>query len=139
MMAGSTNSKKPINKGTDYTNTQKIMEENIPLQVQELATCKFCQRNRKRSVCGKISLQVQVMIDSYYPKVLREEGCFQSLCKISWMDELPRIVAVDKMKESEVFSVEVIRFGNRSKDPYWHNLDRHLQKLLHVCSTSTSH
>lgn len=31
-------------------------------------------------------------------------------------------------KELKVFSNEVIRFGNRSKDPQWHNLDRYLEK-----------
>jgi len=31
-------------------------------------------------------------------------------------------------KELKVFSNEVIRFGNRSKDTQWHNLDRYLEK-----------
>jgi hypothetical protein len=30
--------------------------------------------------------------------------------------------------ELKVFSDEVIRFGNRSKDPQWHNLDRYFEK-----------
>ncbi|CAJ2641419.1 unnamed protein product [Trifolium pratense] len=44
-------------------------------------------------------------------------------------DELLRIVAVDKRQELKVFSDEVIRFGNRSKDPQWHNLDRYFEKI----------
>lgn len=30
--------------------------------------------------------------------------------------------------ELKVFLDEVIRFGNRSKDPQWHNLDRYFEK-----------
>nr|KYP40755.1 hypothetical protein KK1_037886 [Cajanus cajan] len=45
------------------------------------------------------------------------------------MDELLRIVAADKRQELKVFSDEVIRFGNRSKNPQWHNLDRYFEKV----------
>ncbi|CAL5214644.1 unnamed protein product [Lathyrus oleraceus] len=45
------------------------------------------------------------------------------------MDELLRIVAADKRDELKVFLDEVIRFGNRSKDPQWHNLDRYFEKI----------
>ncbi|XP_020227406.1 uncharacterized protein LOC109808704 [Cajanus cajan] len=45
-------------------------------------------------------------------------------------DELLRIVAADKRDELKVFSDEVIRFGNRSKDPQWHNLDRYFEKII---------
>ncbi|KAG5031818.1 hypothetical protein JHK85_015800 [Glycine max] len=45
------------------------------------------------------------------------------------MDELLRIVAADKRQELNVFSDEVIRFGNRSKNPQWHNLDRYFEKV----------
>ncbi|KAL6007773.1 DNAJ domain protein [Asimina triloba] len=31
--------------------------------------------------------------------------------------------------ELKVFSGEVVRFGNRCKDPQWHNLDRYFEKL----------
>jgi len=31
-------------------------------------------------------------------------------------------------QELNVFSDEVIRFGNRSKNPQWHNLDRYFEK-----------
>ncbi|MED6161899.1 hypothetical protein PIB30_065131 [Stylosanthes scabra] len=44
-------------------------------------------------------------------------------------DDLLRIVAADKREELKVFSDEVIRFGNRSKDPQWHNLDRYFEKI----------
>ncbi|XP_038695606.1 protein PSK SIMULATOR 1-like isoform X2 [Tripterygium wilfordii] len=45
------------------------------------------------------------------------------------IDELLRIAASDKREELKVFSGEVVRFGNRCKDPQWHNLDRYLEKL----------
>ncbi|XP_077239114.1 protein PSK SIMULATOR 1-like [Tasmannia lanceolata] len=45
------------------------------------------------------------------------------------MDELQRIAASDKREELKVFSGEVVRFGNRSKDPQWHHLDRYFDKL----------
>ncbi|OMO53948.1 hypothetical protein CCACVL1_28184 [Corchorus capsularis] len=45
------------------------------------------------------------------------------------MDELQRIAAADKREELKVFSGEVVRFGNRCKDPQWHNLDRYFEKL----------
>lgn len=31
-------------------------------------------------------------------------------------------------EELSVFSGEVVRFGNRCKDPQWHNLDRYFEK-----------
>ncbi|KAG8633385.1 hypothetical protein MANES_18G099200v8 [Manihot esculenta] len=45
------------------------------------------------------------------------------------MEELLRIAAADKREELKVFSGEVVRFGNRCKDPQWHNLDRYFGKL----------
>ncbi|XP_065880238.1 protein PSK SIMULATOR 1 isoform X2 [Euphorbia lathyris] len=45
------------------------------------------------------------------------------------MDELLTIAAADKREELKVFSGEVVRFGNRCKDPQWHNLDRYFEKL----------
>uniref|UniRef100_A0A0A9DRQ5 DUF668 domain-containing protein n=1 Tax=Arundo donax TaxID=35708 RepID=A0A0A9DRQ5_ARUDO len=59
--------------------------------------------------------------------VLRSEGV-QRLVS-SDMDYLMRITAADKRQELRVFSREVIRFGNRCKDPQWHNLDRYFSKL----------
>ncbi|XP_060198210.1 protein PSK SIMULATOR 1-like isoform X2 [Lycium barbarum] len=44
-------------------------------------------------------------------------------------DELLRIAAADKRDELKIFSGEVVRFGNRCKDPQWHNLERYFEKL----------
>ncbi|XP_044470129.1 protein PSK SIMULATOR 1-like [Mangifera indica] len=45
------------------------------------------------------------------------------------MDELLNIVAADKREELKIFTGEVVRFGNRTKDPQWHNLNRYFQKI----------
>ncbi|KAF8046913.1 hypothetical protein N665_3339s0002 [Sinapis alba] len=45
-------------------------------------------------------------------------------------DELLRFVAADKRQELQVFSGEVVRFGNRSKDFQWHNLQRYFDKII---------
>ncbi|KAK3029233.1 hypothetical protein RJ639_037654 [Escallonia herrerae] len=79
--------------------------------------------------------------------VLPSEGVQRLISKD--MNELMRIAAADKrqvlqkhfkeliqtqainmdMDELKVFSGEVVRFGNRCKDPQWHNLDRYFSKL----------
>ncbi|KAK8648916.1 hypothetical protein V6N13_129658 [Hibiscus sabdariffa] len=45
------------------------------------------------------------------------------------MNELLSIAAADKRDELDVFSREVIRFGDLCKDPQWHNLGRYFSKL----------
>ncbi|KAK8623281.1 hypothetical protein V6N13_118169 [Hibiscus sabdariffa] len=45
------------------------------------------------------------------------------------MKELLSIAAADKRDELDVFSREVIRFGDLCKDPQWHNLGRYFSKL----------
>lgn len=44
------------------------------------------------------------------------------------VDELLRTVAHDKRAELKLFTGEVVRFGNRCKDPQWHNLDLYFEK-----------
>ncbi|GKC09848.1 hypothetical protein Tco_1001458 [Tanacetum coccineum] len=51
--------------------------------------------------------------------------------------ELLRIAASDKREELEVFSQEVVRFGDMCKDPQWHNLDRLFARLDLEMVTST--
>ncbi|GJM88669.1 hypothetical protein PR202_ga04760 [Eleusine coracana subsp. coracana] len=58
--------------------------------------------------------------------VLGSEGVQNLISKD--MDELLKIAAADKREEVEVFTKEVVRFGNRCKDPQWHNLDRYFDK-----------
>ncbi|XP_059630869.1 protein PSK SIMULATOR 1 [Cornus florida] len=59
--------------------------------------------------------------------VLPSEGVQRLISKD--VNELLRIAAADKRDELKVFSGEVVRFGNRCKDPQWHNLDRYFEKL----------
>ncbi|XP_010062019.2 protein PSK SIMULATOR 1 isoform X1 [Eucalyptus grandis] len=59
--------------------------------------------------------------------VLPSEGVQNLISKD--MDRLLRIAAADKREELKVFSGEVVRFGNRCKDPQWHNLERYFEKL----------
>ncbi|KAL1343528.1 protein PSK SIMULATOR 1 isoform X1 [Arachis hypogaea] len=59
--------------------------------------------------------------------VLPSEGVQNLISKD--MDELLRIAATDKREELKIFSGEVVRFGNRCKDPQWHNLDRYFEML----------
>ncbi|KAK9062601.1 hypothetical protein SSX86_019789 [Deinandra increscens subsp. villosa] len=44
------------------------------------------------------------------------------------VDELLRTVVADKRAELKIFTGEVVRFGNRCKDPQWHNLDVYFEK-----------
>ncbi|KAK3162610.1 hypothetical protein QOZ80_1BG0091530 [Eleusine coracana subsp. coracana] len=62
--------------------------------------------------------------------VLHSEGVQNLISKD--MDELLKIAVADKREELKVFSTEVVRFGNRCKDPQWHNLDRYFDKLLNI-------
>lgn len=59
--------------------------------------------------------------------VLHSEGV-QKLVSTN-MKELLSIAAADKKEELDVFSREVIRFGDLCKDPQWHNLGRYFSKL----------
>ncbi|PQQ21570.1 uncharacterized protein Pyn_14927 [Prunus yedoensis var. nudiflora] len=45
------------------------------------------------------------------------------------MKELLSIAASDKREELDVFSREVVRFGDLCKDPQWHNLGRYFLRL----------
>lgn len=58
--------------------------------------------------------------------VLPSEGVQQLVS--TDIDELLKIVATDKREELRVFAGEIVRFGNRCKDPQWHNLDRFFEK-----------
>ncbi|XP_023537028.1 uncharacterized protein LOC111798233 isoform X2 [Cucurbita pepo subsp. pepo] len=45
------------------------------------------------------------------------------------VEELLSIAAADKRQEFDVLLREVIRFGNKCKDPQWHNLDQFFSRL----------
>lgn len=60
-------------------------------------------------------------------EILHSEGV--QLLVSTDMKELLSIAAADKREEFEVFSREVVRFGDLCKDPQWHNLGRFFSKL----------
>ncbi|CAA3012679.1 Hypothetical predicted protein [Olea europaea subsp. europaea] len=62
-----------------------------------------------------------------HKEILHSEGV-QRLVSTD-MNELLRMAAADKREEFDVFSREVIRFGNLCKDAQFHNLDRFFSKL----------
>ncbi|KAJ6708726.1 FACTOR G putative (DUF668)-RELATED [Salix koriyanagi] len=59
-------------------------------------------------------------------EVLHSEGVHRLVS--TDMKELLIIAASDKREEFDVFSREVIRFGDLCKDPQWHNLGRYFSK-----------
>ncbi|XP_015692355.1 protein PSK SIMULATOR 1-like isoform X2 [Oryza brachyantha] len=65
---------------------------------------------------------------TYFKQVVLPSEGVQNLIS-SDMGVLMRIVANDKREELKIFSQEIIRYGNRCKDPQWHNLDRYFVKL----------
>ncbi|KAL3813486.1 hypothetical protein ACJIZ3_014754 [Penstemon smallii] len=60
-------------------------------------------------------------------EILHSEGVRQLVS--TDMNELLRIASADKREEFDVFSREVVRFGNLCIDPQWHNLDRYFARL----------
>ncbi|KAK8585179.1 hypothetical protein V6N13_139114 [Hibiscus sabdariffa] len=60
-------------------------------------------------------------------EVLQSEGV-QKLVSTN-LKELQSIAAADKREELDIFSREVIRFGDLCKDPQWHNLGRYFSRL----------
>ncbi|XP_024996207.1 uncharacterized protein LOC112529249 isoform X2 [Cynara cardunculus var. scolymus] len=60
-------------------------------------------------------------------EILHSEGV--QLLVSTDMKELLCIAAADKREEFEIFSREVVRFGDMCKDPQWHNLDRFFVRL----------
>ncbi|KAF0893128.1 hypothetical protein E2562_023163 [Oryza meyeriana var. granulata] len=65
---------------------------------------------------------------TYFKQVVIPSEGVQNLIS-SDMGVLMRIVANDKREELKIFSQEIVRFGNRCKDPQWHNLDRYFVML----------
>ncbi|CAN1824539.1 Protein PSK SIMULATOR 2 [Linum perenne] len=66
-------------------------------------------------------------------EILHSEGVKQLVS--TDMKELLAIAASDKREEFDVFSREVIRFGDLCKDPQWHNLGRYFPRLDAELST----
>ncbi|KAJ6681022.1 FACTOR G putative (DUF668)-RELATED [Salix koriyanagi] len=81
---------------------------------------------------GGFTTAMEENIESLKKEVLHSEGVHKLVS--TDMEELLIIAASDKREEFDVFSREVIRFGDRCKDPQWHNLGRFFSKLDSECS-----
>ncbi|WVZ20296.1 hypothetical protein V8G54_007618 [Vigna mungo] len=115
-----------LNAGSGFTSGAAIKGNGISILAFEVANTIVKGFNLLESLSAE-------SIRNLKEKVLLSEGV-QNLISED-MNELLRIVAADKRKELKVFSNEVIRFGNRSKDPQWHNLDRYLEKISRQLNT----
>lgn len=69
----------------------------------------------------------QENIQTLKKEILHSEGV--QLLVSTDSKELLRIAASDKREELDVFSREVVRFGDMCKDPQWHNLNRFFSRL----------
>eukprot|EP00258_Populus_trichocarpa_P042071 XP_024458090.1 uncharacterized protein LOC7477678 isoform X2 [Populus trichocarpa] len=76
-------------------------------------------------------------VESLKKEVLHSEGVHKLVS--TDMEELLIIAAADKREEFDVFSREVIRFGDLCKDPQWHNLGRYFSKLDSEYSIERQH
>ncbi|KAG4383059.1 hypothetical protein AAZX31_14G203800 [Glycine max] len=60
-------------------------------------------------------------------EILQSEGVLQLVSTDT--KELIGLVETDKREEFNVFSREVVRFGNLCKDPQWHSLEQYFSRL----------
>ncbi|KAL1822883.1 hypothetical protein ACET3Z_009661 [Daucus carota] len=66
---------------------------------------------------------IQILKD----EILQSDGVLRLVS--TDMTELLKIAAIDQREELNIFSREVIRFGDLCRDPQWHNLDRYFLKF----------
>ncbi|GJN14486.1 hypothetical protein PR202_gb01321 [Eleusine coracana subsp. coracana] len=108
-----------LNASSDFVSSSAAKGNKICMLAFEVANTIVRGCNLMRSV-SKPSIKHLKEV------VLGSEGVQNLISKD--MDELLKIAAADKREEVEVFTKEVVRFGNRCKDPQWHNLDRYFDK-----------
>ncbi|KAL6848810.1 hypothetical protein ACP4OV_021393 [Aristida adscensionis] len=109
-----------LNASSGFVSSSAAKENRISMLAFEVANTIVKGSNLMRSL-SKPSIKHLKEV------VLHSEGVQHLISKD--MDELLKIAAADKREELEVFSREVVRFGNRCKDPQWHQLDRYFEKL----------
>ncbi|XP_061350028.1 protein PSK SIMULATOR 1-like isoform X2 [Gastrolobium bilobum] len=109
-----------LNAGSGFVSGAAIKGNEISILAFEVANTIVKGFNLLQSLSTKSirHLKEEVLLSNAVQDLVSKE-----------MDELLSIVAADKRRELKVFSDEVIRFGNRSKDPQWHNLDRYFEKI----------
>ncbi|KAF7840173.1 DUF668 family protein [Senna tora] len=109
-----------LNAGSGFTSGAATKGNEIAILAFEVANTIVKGCNLMQSLSGKNIKHLQ-------EEVFHSEAVKDLVSKD--VDELLRIVAADKREELKVFLDEVVRFGNRSKDPQWHNLDRYFEKM----------
>ncbi|XP_062094506.1 protein PSK SIMULATOR 1-like [Humulus lupulus] len=109
-----------LNSGAGFAATAPSKGNEVSILAFEVANTIVKGSNLMQSLSKRSIRQLK-------EEVLPSKGVQHLISKDT--DELLRIVAADKREELKIFSGEVVRFGNRSKDPQWHNLDRYLEKI----------
>ncbi|PON32302.1 hypothetical protein PanWU01x14_362540 [Parasponia andersonii] len=109
-----------FNTGNGFASTAPNKGNEVAILAFEVANTIVKGSNLMQSLSKRSIRQLK-------EEVLPSKGVQHLVSKDT--DELLRIVAADKREELKIFSGEVVRFGNRSKDPQWHNLDRYLEKI----------
>ncbi|PRQ24433.1 hypothetical protein RchiOBHm_Chr6g0272351 [Rosa chinensis] len=112
--------------GTSITNWDPTLNSEVQTKGTTISILAFEVAN---SVVKGAKLMQSLSEDEirYLKDVLLPSKGVQSLISTD-MDELLRIAAADKREELSTFSRDVVRFGNHTKDPTWHNLDRYFRE-----------
>ncbi|KAJ0966978.1 hypothetical protein J5N97_023895 [Dioscorea zingiberensis] len=109
-----------LNPGNGFISGMAARENKISILAFEVANTIVKGANLLRSLSEE---NIQFLKD----EILQSDGVGQLIS--TDMKELLILTAADKREELDVFSREVIRFGDLCKDPTWHNLGRYFQRL----------
>ncbi|KAL6213823.1 hypothetical protein ACLB2K_013262 [Fragaria x ananassa] len=113
--------------GSSISNWDPTLYSEVQTKGNTIAILAFEVAN---SIVKGVKLMQSLSEDNirYLKEVLLPSKGVRSLISTD-MDELLRIAAADKREELRIFIRDVVRFGNRTYDPIWHNLDRYFSKI----------
>ncbi|XP_039134720.1 protein PSK SIMULATOR 1-like [Dioscorea cayenensis subsp. rotundata] len=109
-----------LNAGNGFISGTTARENKISILAFEVANTIVKGANLLRSLSEE---NIQFLKD----EVFQSDGVRQLISADTV--ELLVLTSTDKREELDVFSREVIRFGDLCKDPTWHNLGRYFQRL----------
>ncbi|KAM0010673.1 hypothetical protein Hdeb2414_s0071g00773791 [Helianthus debilis subsp. tardiflorus] len=109
-----------LNTHTGFVSNSALRGNKVNILAFEVANTIVKGSNLMQSLSGE-------SIQFLKKEILHSKGV--QLLVSTDMKELLRIAAADKREEFEIFSREVVRFGDMCKDPQWHNLDRFFARL----------
>ncbi|KAJ3678010.1 hypothetical protein LUZ60_001813 [Juncus effusus] len=106
--------------GSGFTNPNKGSNNKVSILAFEVANTVVKGSNLIKSLSKESvkHLREAVLVSESVRALVGED-----------FNELVRIAESDKREELKVFTKEVVRFGNRCKDPQWHNLERYFDQL----------